>query len=67
MLSPVVDEVAAESDGSYKVGKVNVDDEAGIAMQFGIASIPTLLVFKGCTRRTLKVVVPSFGTLSRTT
>ncbi len=47
MLSPVVDEVAEESDGSYRVGKVNVDDEGVLAMQFGIASIPTLLVFKG--------------------
>ena len=46
MLSPVVDEVAAESDGSYKVGKVDVDEEGELAMQFGIASIPTLLVFK---------------------
>ncbi len=47
MLSPVVDEVASESDGSYKVGKVNVDEEGELAMQFGIASIPTLLVFSG--------------------
>ena len=47
MLSPIVDAVAEESDGSYKVGKVNVDEEGELAMQFGIASIPTLLVFKG--------------------
>lgn len=46
MLSPVVDEVGEESDGSYKVGKVNVDEEGELAAQFGIASIPTLLVIK---------------------
>lgn len=46
MLSPVVDQVAEEND-SIKVGKVNVDDEGDLAAQFGIASIPTLLVFKG--------------------
>jgi len=45
MLSPVVDEVAAENPG-VKVGKVNVDAEQELAAQFGIMSIPTLLVFK---------------------
>ena len=45
MLSPVVDEVAEEND-SFKVGKINVDDEIELAQQFGVASIPTLLVFK---------------------
>lgn len=46
MLSPVVDEIAEQADG-FKVGKVNVDDEVELAQQFGIMSIPTLLVFKG--------------------
>ena len=46
MLSPLVEEVAAACDGTYKVGKVNVDDEGDLAEQFGIMSIPTLLVFK---------------------
>jgi len=45
MLAPVVDEVAAENP-SVKVGKVNVDSEQELAAQFGIMSIPTLLVFK---------------------
>ncbi len=43
MMSPVVDEVADETD-SVKVCKVNVDDEPEIAMKYGIMSIPTLLV-----------------------
>lgn len=45
MLSPVVDEIAAENP-DVKVCKINVDDEPGLAGQFGIMSIPTLLVFK---------------------
>ena len=45
MLSPVIDEVAAETP-AIKVGKVNVDAEQELAAQFGIMSIPTLLVFK---------------------
>lgn len=46
MLAPTVEEIAAQSDGSYKVGKVNVDEQSALAMQFGIESIPTLLFFK---------------------
>ena len=45
MLSPIVDEVAAENPG-IKVGKINVDEQQELSAQFGIMSIPTLLVFK---------------------
>ena len=45
MVSPIVEEIADQAEG-FKVGKVNVDEEDEIAMQFGIMSIPTLLVFK---------------------
>jgi len=45
MLSPIIDEVAAENP-AIKVGKVNVDAEQELAAQFGIMSIPTLLIFK---------------------
>ena len=46
MLSPVVDEIA-EENADVKVCKINVDDEPGLAGQFNVMSIPTLLVFKG--------------------
>ncbi|MCR4842977.1 MAG: thioredoxin [Eubacterium sp.] len=46
MLSPVVDEVAEEYP-AVKVGKINVDEQGGLAQQFAVASIPTLLFFKG--------------------
>jgi thioredoxin 1 len=47
MLSPLVDQIAQEYEGKVKVGKVNVDEEMGLAMEFQVASIPTLLVFQG--------------------
>lgn len=46
MLSPTVDDVAAEYDGKAVVAKCNVDDADEIAMQFRIRNIPTLLFFK---------------------
>ena len=45
MISPVVEEIAAENDQT-KVGKVNVDEEAELTRQYRVMSIPTLLVFK---------------------
>ena len=45
MLSPVVDEVAEERT-DVKVGKVNVDEQPDLAAQFGVMSIPTLLLFE---------------------
>ena len=47
MIAPVVEELSAEMDGKLKVAKVDVDANPKIAMQFGIRSIPTLLIFKG--------------------
>ena len=46
VVAPIVDELAEEYDGRVKVGKVDVDSEQKIAADFGIRSIPTLLIFK---------------------
>ena len=46
MVSPIVDQIAEERD-DIVVGKVNVDEQPELAMQFSVMSIPTLLVFKG--------------------
>ena len=46
MVSPVIDQIAEESDGSYAVGKINVDEQPELAVKFGVMSIPTLIVFK---------------------
>ena len=45
MLSPIVDEIAAERS-DIKVGKINVDEQPELAAQFGVMSIPTLVVMK---------------------
>ena len=47
MLSPLVDKLAETFEGRLLVAKVNVDEEAEVAMKFGVSSIPTLLLFKG--------------------
>ena len=46
MIAPTIHEISEERS-DIVVGKVNVDEEMQLAMQFGITSIPTLLVFKG--------------------
>ena len=46
MLAPVLHEIAEENAGALKVGKINVDDQPGLASQFGVMSIPTLILFK---------------------
>ena len=46
-IAPVVDDLAQRYKGKLKVGKMDVDDQQAIAQQYGIRSIPTLLVFKG--------------------
>lgn len=47
MIAPIIEEIAEEYEGKVKVGKVKVDDVPELATRFGIASIPTVLVFKG--------------------
>ncbi len=46
MVSPIVDEIADEQGDNLKVMKIDVDDNPGTARQYGIMSIPTLMVFK---------------------
>ena len=46
-IAPVLDELANELDGKLKVAKVNVDERSDLANQFGVRSIPTLLLIKG--------------------
>src|SRR5438093_10426939 len=47
MIAPVVEELAGEYRGSVKVGKLNIDDSPNAAQEYGVSSIPTLMIFKG--------------------
>lgn len=46
MIAPVIEELAEELDGRVKVGKVNVDEEAELSIQYQVMSIPTILIFE---------------------
>lgn len=46
MLGPIIEEIANDYEGKVKVGKVNVDEQPNLASKYGIASIPTVIVFK---------------------
>ena len=45
-VAPVLDKIASEREGELKLVKVNIDEEQGIAQRYGIASIPTMVLFK---------------------
>ncbi|WP_269635088.1 thioredoxin [Mastigocladopsis repens] len=47
MVAPVVDEIASQYENQLKVVKVNTDENPNVASQYGIRSIPTLMIFKG--------------------
>jgi thioredoxin len=46
LIAPVIDQLAAESQSRYKIGKLNVDENPQIASRYQIASIPTMLIFR---------------------
>lgn len=46
MVGPIIEELATEYEGKATIGKVNVDHNPGVSMQFGVRSIPTILIFK---------------------
>jgi thioredoxin 1 len=46
MLSPVIDKISNQYEGKIKVGKIDIDENMGLAQKYGVQSIPTLLFFK---------------------
>jgi thioredoxin 1 len=47
MIGPAIDELAAENQGTCRVGKVNVDENSSTARAYNVASIPAIMIFKG--------------------
>lgn len=66
MVAPVVDEIAQQYDGQVKVVKVNTDENPSVASQYGIRSIPTLMIFKGGQRVDMVVGAVPKTTLANT-
>lgn len=66
MVAPIVDEIAAEYEGQIKVVKLNTDENPNVASQYGIRSIPTLMIFKGGAKVDMVVGAVPKTTLSTT-
>ena len=45
-IAPLIDQLASENQGAVKIGKVNIDENPNLAVQYGVDAIPTLLFFK---------------------
>ncbi|MDJ0634250.1 MAG: thioredoxin [Xenococcaceae cyanobacterium] len=66
MVAPVVEEIAEQYDGQIKVVKLNTDENPQVASQYGIRSIPTLMIFKGGQRVDMVVGAVPKTTLANT-
>lgn len=66
MVAPVVDEIATQYEGQVKVVKLNTDENPNVASQYGIRSIPTLMIFKGGQRVDMVVGAVPKTTLANT-
>ena len=65
MIGPALEEIAGEMEGAVKIAKVNVDESPGIASQYGLRSIPPLMLFKDGKLAAQKVGAAPKGDLSR--
>ncbi|MEM1169787.1 MAG: thioredoxin [Cyanobacteria bacterium P01_H01_bin.35] len=66
MVTPIVDEISQQYEGKIKVVKVNTDENPNVASQYGIRSIPTLMIFKGGQRVDMVVGAVPKTTLANT-
>ena len=65
MIAPALDEISHEMEGKVKIVKLNVDENPAVAAQYGIRSIPTLLIFKNGQLASQKVGAASKTELSK--
>ena len=65
MIAPALDEISKEMAGKVKIVKMNVDENQQVPGQFGIRSIPTLMIFKDGKLAAQKVGAASKGDLSK--
>jgi thioredoxin 1 len=47
MIAPLLDEIAKESEGRFRIAKVNIDDDPALMQRFNVRAVPTLLFFNG--------------------
>ncbi len=66
MIAPIVEELANEYEGKVKIGKLDVDENQGVSIKYGVRSIPTLLIFKdGKVKDTVIGAVPKSHLVQR--
>ena len=65
MLGPVLEEIAAENEGRFKVAKVNIDENPSLASAFGVHSVPTIAFVKSGELRDQVIGLTSKATLVR--
>jgi len=66
MIAPIVEELANEYGGKVKIGKLDVDENQGVSIRYGVRSIPTLLIFKdGKIKDTIIGAVPKSQIVQR--
>lgn len=66
MVAPIIDDISTEYEGRVKVVKVNTDENPTVASQYGIRSIPTLMIFKGGQKVDMVVGAVPKTTLAKT-
>ncbi|AEQ53485.1 thioredoxin [Pelagibacterium halotolerans] len=54
-IAPILEEISGEMEGKVKIVKLNVDENPGIAAQYGVRSIPTMILFKGGEAADIKI------------
>ncbi|HEX7666723.1 MAG TPA: thioredoxin [Polyangiaceae bacterium] len=62
-LAPIVEKIADENVGKYKVAKIDIDDCPGVTQKYGVRGVPTVMIFKGGEKKAQHVGVTNKETL----